>query len=195
MAYTLSLFLLFACLHFRCGAEMVMTEEEWSVQKVIRKYIPAYRGSGVVGSGFNDGPGQATSCGPPQAKINMTWTPKTVIIGHSLDFYLTMIAPINFSTGKGLTKLFMAGQSQPILEAPFQGGCTDLKKYSVHAINCPIKQNDTIKMHFSASSYTSQLITGHFVIEVAVTDLKNQTFACVKFDIVTKDPSRYVIYK
>ncbi|OWF49873.1 uncharacterized protein LOC110451109 [Mizuhopecten yessoensis] len=184
MKLLLSILVTFACLYFRCGAEMMMVEEEISIQQVIRKYIPTYTGSKVMGSRSGDPFGNATSCGPPQAKIVMTWKPTTVVIGESLSVNIQMIAPADLVNGTGTANIYIAGESTPFAGFSFDGGCETLKKQGITGLTCPIKKNDQIKMHYTVpESATQKLMTGHFVIKVKVQNDKKQEFACVRVDV------------
>ncbi|XP_033754632.1 uncharacterized protein LOC117337651 isoform X2 [Pecten maximus] len=177
----------FAFLHFRCGAEVVMMEEEISIQRVIRKYIPTYQGSNVMGLKSGEPSGNATSCGPDRAKIVLTWTPKTIVMGDPVSFNLQMIAPSDLDHGTGKLTIYISGESTPFAGFSFEGGCDSLKQQGVVGLKCPIKMNDQMKLNYDVpATGTLRLMEGHFLVEVKIKNDKQEVFACVRIDTYVK---------
>ncbi|XP_069112327.1 uncharacterized protein [Argopecten irradians] len=171
-------------LHFRCKAEVVMVEDA-TIQRLIRKYMPTYLGQKDLV--FGEPSGNATSCGPEQANIVITWSPKTIILGQAVSINGTMIAPVDLDVWTATATVYIAGESTPFAGITFKGGCDTLKQQGFVGLHCPIKKNDRLKVSYiSPESSTARLIEGHFILKVEVKNGKDEEFGCVKVDAVIR---------
>lgn len=129
--------------------------------------------------------GHAINCGPPETKLNFTWTPKVLNPQDGALFTADMYATVPLSSGNLDVTVYFAGSPYPIFSYEESKDCNFVKQFD-QQLKCPVKPKDHLKFQFEDRNL-SRIPTGNYTIVAKVTNEKKQLFVCANVTISITD--------
>lgn len=128
--------------------------------------------------------GTAVVCGPKDAQLNVSWTPKVIDPDKSVELYFNITNPINFDKGQADVDVYMEGSSDPIFSVVQEIACDDIRK-AISFVTCPLKKGDTHAFKYKYGDL-NRLPVGAYIIVLKILSYEGNPhplFACLNFTL------------